>query len=202
MVMKTYLYEKMQLITTNTRWQIGLKISNLKYSLPANKYKCILFQNSERNSMNLWSNDGSNLKSCRCSNPYIHNNQQIILVILSQSHRWCLDLRLLLHSPSCSPQSRSPESENTGNIQHWSFIPAGQKQNFPQIRKDGSSQLWTSWQHSAGGGGVVLSLNCLLTDSYWFILHTLGIRWHCLTHYWSAHAHKPHLCCILTTKIT
>lgn len=128
--------------TTHTKWQIGLKISNQKYSLPANKYKCILFQNSERNIMNLWSNDSSNLKSCRCSNPYIHNNQQIILVSLSQSHRWCLDLRLLLHSPSCSPQSRSPEPENTGNIQHWSFIPAGQKQNFPQIRtKDGSSQL-------------------------------------------------------------
>lgn len=128
--------------TTNTKWQTGLKISNQKYSLPANKYKCILFQNSERNIINLWFNDSSNLKSCRCSKPYIHNNQQIILVSLSPSHRWCLDLRLLLRSPSCSPQSRSTEPENTGNIQHWSFIPAGQKQNFPQTRKDGSSQLW------------------------------------------------------------
>lgn len=34
--------------TTHTKWQIGLKISNQKYSLPANKHKCILFQNSEK----------------------------------------------------------------------------------------------------------------------------------------------------------
>lgn len=104
--------------------------------------------------MNLWSNDSSNLKSCRCSNPYIHNNQQIIWVSPSQSRRWCLDLRLLLHSPSCSPQSRSPASENTGNIQHWRFIPAGQKQNFPQLRrKDGSSQLWLCRLLPLSGGG-------------------------------------------------
>lgn len=141
--------------------------------------------------MNLWSNDSSNLKSCRCSNPCIHNNQQIILVSLSQSRRWCLDLRLLLHSPSCSPRSRSPESENTGNIQHWRFIPAGQKQNFPQLgRKDGSSQLWLC-RLLPLSRGAALSLNCLLTDSYWFTFTPSGIRRHRLTHRRAAHAHKP-----------
>lgn len=114
--------------------------------------------------MNLWSNDSSNLKSCRCSNPYIHNNQQIIWVSPSQSRRWCLDLRLLLHSPSCSPQSRSPASENTGNIQHWRFIPAGQKQNFPQLRrKDGSSQLWLCRLLPLSGGAAPSWTACWLT---------------------------------------
>lgn len=142
--MKTYLYEKMQLITKqliqNDKLDWKSQIKSIVYLQTSIN---VFSSRTVRNIMNLWSNDSSNLTSCRCSNPHIHNNQQVILVSLSQSHRWCLDLRLLPHSPSCSPQSRSTEPENTGNIQHWSFIPAGQKQNFPQMRrKDGSSQLW------------------------------------------------------------
>lgn len=45
--------------------------------------------------------------------------------------------------------------------------------------------------------GAALSLNCLLTDSYWFTFTPFGIRRHRLTHRWSAHTHKPHLCWIL-----